>query len=564
MNFNVYLNTLRQKGNLAYEYNPLYNYQTNVDLYIIDNKYIVPSGQAVNIKNGELLVNKGTSNQPKWIDKRGREIPSSDIKTGGNLWAKAGSLIDLDTDQLNFDLNHPVEIEVQPSYDGSVNLILNDNKNIPRLINSRFSVREKDTYEIVDRIGENDTNIYNSKTFDKDTSLYFQYEYNPTITYVGFVKGSLPVGQYCFYFTYCDADDNESDFIAESGLVPVFIGNDSDPRSMDGGIKNQSANKGIQLRLNNIDKSYNYLKIYYVRFFADYQQNRVYECKKIYKRIPINSNTLYIQVNGQEDTEDLDANILNISRFNPKNILTQAQCKNMLFFGNIVKNTDNYKELTDLALRIVPELNVVDNFDKLNEQYISESGDFAYYNSLNIYNKTGYFNQEYYRFGVVFIYQNGTLSNVYNTLGGVLENPEDQDKLSLTGKLYNINGAILTRNYIKVDDYGWVKQDDSNNYTLKGLNVNARGVCQFNYTKSYDDGTIFSVKFKVPGEVSKYLREDLGIRGLFFVRQKCTPNILAQCYLLAMDETLEAPVLEEGKDSAKEYYTERFLTDERT
>ena len=50
--------------------------------------------------------------------------------------------------QLNFDLEHPVDIEIQPSYDGSVNLILNDGKNIPRLINSRFSVREKGTYEI--------------------------------------------------------------------------------------------------------------------------------------------------------------------------------------------------------------------------------------------------------------------------------------------------------------------------------------------------------------------------------------------------------------------------------
>jgi hypothetical protein len=28
----------------------------------------------------------------------------------------------------------------------------------------------------------------------------------------------------------------------------------------------------------------------------------------------------------------------------------------MLFFGNIVKNSDNYKELTDCALRIVPEI----------------------------------------------------------------------------------------------------------------------------------------------------------------------------------------------------------------
>jgi hypothetical protein len=42
-NFEVYVNSLRQKGNLAYEYNPLYNYQTDVDLYIINDKYIVPT-----------------------------------------------------------------------------------------------------------------------------------------------------------------------------------------------------------------------------------------------------------------------------------------------------------------------------------------------------------------------------------------------------------------------------------------------------------------------------------------------------------------------------------------
>ena len=556
--FDVYLNTKRQKGNLAYEYNPLYNYQTDVDLYIYDNKYIIPKGQAINIKNGELLVKKGNN----WIDKRGKVITtfmSQDPAGLTSLWAKEGSLIDMDTEKLNFDLEHPVEIEVQPSYDGSVNLILNDDKNIPRLINSRFSVREKDTYEIVDRIGENDTNIYNSKTFDKDTSLYFQYEYNPHITYLGFVKGVLPVGQYCFYFTYCDADENESDFIAESGLIPVFIGNDTDPQSMDGGIKNQLSNKGISLKLTNIDKSYNYLKVYYVRYFADYNQNRVYECKKIYKKYSINSNVLYLQINGTEDAEDLDANVLNLSRFNPKHILTQAQCKNMLFFGNIVKNSDNYKELTDLALRIVPRLNVVNNFDKLNDQYVSENGEYTYYNSLNIYNKTGYFNQEYYRFGVVFIYQNGTLSNVYNTLGG---NLDDEDSLNLSGELYTVNPPILVRNYVKVDDDGWVKDDST--YEISGKNINGRGVCQFDYSKNYDDKTIFSVKFKVPKEVCKLLKEDLGIRGLFFVRQKCVPNILAQCYLLGMDEELEAPILEETINETKKHYTECFISNSLT
>ena len=550
MDFNVYLNTLRQKGYLAYEYNPFHNYQTDVDLYKIltdVGSVLVPKGQAVNIKNGELLTKKND----KWIDKRGNIINDSQIEdtSQATLYATAGSLIDLDTDQLNFDLKHPVDIQIQPSYDGSVNLILNDNKNIPRLINSRFSSREKNTYEIVDRIGENDTNIYSSSTFDKDTSLYFQYEYNPIIKYMGFISGILPVGQYCFYFTYCDADDNESDYIAETGLIPVFIGNDRDPYSMDGGIKNQSTNKGIKLKLSNIDKSYNYLRVSYVRYFADYQQNRIYEYKKLYKRFPINSDTIYLQITGQEETEDLDPNILNISRFNPKSILTQAQCKNMLFFGNIVKNSDNYKELTDCALRIIPQIVFNNNFQTVNNNYEALDGNLGYYNSINMYNNVGYFDQEYYRFGVVFIYQNGTLSNVYNTLGY---------DLTKNGSLPQCNknlfreeqGVILKREYISITDDGWINNGD---YT-GGLNLNARGVCKFNYGVE-NDYTILGVKFNIPQQVLDFLKEDLGIRGLFFVRQKCVPTILGQCYLLPMDEQMEGPVI----SLKNSFYTECFL-----
>ena len=559
MEFNVYLNTLRQKGYLAYEYNPFHNYQTEVDLYEIDTnvgKVLVPKGQAVNPNNGELLTQKNIIENgisvKKWIDKRGNIIDDAIDTENETLFAKAGSLIDLDTDQLNFDINHPVDITIQPSYDGSVNLILNDDKNIPRLINSRFSVREKGTYEIVDRIGENDTNIYNSKNFDKDTSLYFQYEYNPVIKYMGFVRGNLPVGQYCFYFTYCDADNNESDYIAETGLIPIFIGNDRDPYSMDGGIKNQNTNKGIKLKLSNIDKSYNYLKVYYVRYFADYQQNRVLECKKIVKRFPINSDNVYLQITGYEETEDIDANILNISRFNPKSILTQAQCKNMLFFGNIVKNSDNYKELTDCALRIVPEIIANTNFKTVNNKYEAIDGNLGYYNSINMYNNVGYFDQEYYRFGIVFIYQNGTLSNVYNTLGYDLV--KNQSIPSCNKKLFEKNGAILKRQYIQITDDGWV---NNSNYD-SGLNLNARGVCKINYGIT-DDSTILGVKFNIPQEVLDFLKEDLGIRGLFFVRQKCVLTILGQCYLLPMDEQLEAPVLEIKETNKIEYYTECFL-----
>lgn len=37
----------------------------------------------------------------------------------------------------NINLENPIDIECQPSYDGTVNLILNDDINPPRIINTR-------------------------------------------------------------------------------------------------------------------------------------------------------------------------------------------------------------------------------------------------------------------------------------------------------------------------------------------------------------------------------------------------------------------------------------------
>jgi hypothetical protein len=53
----------------------------------------------------------------------------------------------------------------------------------PRLINTRFSTTGKNTYEIIDRKGNNDTNIYDQgESFDIDTSLYKLTSYIPKLT----------------------------------------------------------------------------------------------------------------------------------------------------------------------------------------------------------------------------------------------------------------------------------------------------------------------------------------------------------------------------------------------
>ena len=558
-NIKVYLNTLRQKGYLVYEYNPFHNYQTNVNIYQYDydDKFLIPEGCAINIKNGMILHQKNS----KWVDDQNNPVENNNIIRWDNpncsLLYKAGSLIDLDTNKLNFDLNHPVDITVQSSYDGSVNLILNDGKNVPRLINSRFSAREKGTYEIVDRIGENDTNIYGSETFDKDTSLYFQYNKNPLVEFLGLYEGgNLLSGAYCYYFTYCDADDNESDIAAETGIIHVFLGNNGNPTSMEGGIKNMNSHKQIILKISDLDRSYNYLKIYQIRYFADYGQNKVSECKKFIQKYPIKSSKVTIQINGNEPYEDIDPNILNLSAFNPKDVLTQAQCKNMLFFGNIHKNTDNYKELQDCALRIIPKIEKIE-LKSIDNNYRTNGTTSAYYSSVNMYDSTGYFNNEYYRFGVVFIYNNGTLSNVYNTLGGIISEKTVPYK---NNTMYeNENSPVLVRKYLQIDDSNWVKNLDSF-FTSNIEYANSKGVCKLQYTDPVGHDDVLGIKFDIPPEVINFLKEDLGVRGLFFVRQKRMANLIAQCYLMPFDELLEAPVLEVKQDEETNYYTECFLT----
>ena len=94
------------------------------------------------------------------MDSKGRRPGDDGYNPDDPELMEAGTIVDLDTKDLQFDLNSPLEITAQSSYDGSVNLIFNDNKNIPRLINSRFSVLQNNTYEIVDRVGNNDTNLY--------------------------------------------------------------------------------------------------------------------------------------------------------------------------------------------------------------------------------------------------------------------------------------------------------------------------------------------------------------------------------------------------------------------
>lgn len=508
LSLSYYLNQIRPYGNIVYEYNPLRNYRLSSDTVI----------------NGELV--------------------------------EAGSIVDLDTDGFNFSLNNPLEIDAQSSYDGSVNLIFNDNRNIPRLVNSRFSVLQNNTYEIVDRIGNNDTNLYDSEQFDLDTSLYKRVNTIPTITFNSVLpSGNLKVGNYVIYIKYADADGNETDFVGESGIISCFIGGDRDPFSIDGGFRDQLASKSISLTVSDIDSSYDYIKVYYTRSTSDVDSNRVVTAHEIDRKFPVRNNSCNVIITGSEETKDIPVSDINIQYSIIDKAKSQTVCQNMLFLGNSCKPDMMYKDLSDISLRLLPYLIESDSerfIGKTSYDYSDlsdQSYSHEYYNTLNIYNKVGYWNEEIYRFGVVYIMKDGSLSPVYNIRGkNGIPKFEELQSAYLQSDLWKYENNEKVRNYIPIDE---------STFDVSGTSYleNAKGVLRIN-TDS-DSRKVYGIGIAIPTEVSEYL--NTLVQGLFIVRQKRIPTILAQAYVMPRDLEAEVPLINYGGS----YIAERFLDNDR-
>jgi hypothetical protein len=436
-----------------------------------------------------------------------------------NLESPEGALDDFNTDKIKFDVNHPLDIEVQPSYDGSVNLIINDDKNPPLLINSRFSVQENKTYIIPDHAGENDTNIYSEDQVELDTRLYKTVTKIPKLEFLGLSNnGNFKCGTYHFYFKYSDVDNNETDFITESGIVTCHIGNINTPSSIRMGMQDENSNKSIKFKLSNIDTQYDLVKIYYTRTTSDISQQDIVTANLIDSKFVISDTELDITLTGFENTVDISINDINLMYELADSVKCQAQCQNMLFFGNINKPKIQYKELEDLSLRIIPEVYTDgDTIGNLDFNYVDRSGKNSneYYNAKNLYYNLGYWPEEYYRIGVVYILKDYTLSPVFNIRG--LDLTAEQGN----AKAFAIEDIAKRRVYVEFDNKGYIIDRD-NPFD------NTKGVIKLPYQQVITSEGVkpLGLKFNISSELKTEL--DSHVKGFFFVRQKRIPTILAQ------------------------------------
>lgn len=262
----------------------------------------------------------------------------------------------------------------------------------------------------------------------------------------------------------------------------------------------------------------------------------------------------------------------------------------MLFFGNIREEILDYKELLDLSLRFVAyPIREVD-YTPVSHDYDSTNVG-NYIDPTFIYNYTGYMEHEVYRFGIVYIKENGSLSPVFN-IRGMYFNANNQSytyyplyTVETDDEGNTVGGAEPERNYIVYNEAtGIMYQDSSDGSSVTSSTLeNVYGIVRL-HTQQSDavDETRSVLGIQICTQDTELLYQslkDLGVKGYFFVRQKRKPLRLCQAYVIGTDLESHTPLLYVDKnsttinsssvddnttsDDTAMLIAERFLTDDK-
>ena len=498
-------------------------------------------------------------------------------------------LTDFTTGKLNFDLQHPVDIITQEHYDGSVNLIINDDKNIPRLINSRFSVQEDKQFLIPDHRGSKDTNIYDESTFEVDTNLKAIPLKIPALEYLGLLpnQGKLSCGAYTFYFKLSDADGNETEVVAESGIVQTHIGEPNNPSTIRMGLENENTNKAVRFKVSNIDSGFDYIHVYYARSSSGSDLAIAETYHKVDFNYPIINNQCDIVVTGNESIINVEQKELYTDFAELQSVKTQTENNNVLFFGNVSKIEHDYDALQRIAWKIIPKERrgrkaLIGNINTEYQSNNTEDNSYCYYNSKNTYYYLGYWPDEIYRFGIVYIFNDNSVSPVFNIQGmdfSQIDSLPDDLKRDYSRAFFQ-NGD--THWEATTEDYYFNKSIEINNtvHDITSLKLNSRGVIKFSKDKNIarsNGGVVQPIPVGIEFDLSligkerydnnedKNYEETLkehGIKGFFFVRQKRIPTIFCQGVAIGVtkQDYGSIPVL---KNMQGQYEVESFLQPSR-
>lgn len=430
---------------------------------------------------------------------------------------------------LGYSTANPVTMEIQPSYDGSVNLIITDGVNPVRMVNSAFSVLPNEKYKLIERRGTYPTNYYSSDeleslTLIRNSNCLSNISLNE-VTSGGQLKG----GNYTFYVKFGDDDFNQTDVVAESSIVSIFNGNDCTPYTISGTLLDERTDKKVSLTIEGLDTNYSKIYIYYSREYSDTLGYRLTEYGVFKKPFTIDKakTSQKIWLTGYEQTETINSEEINIDYHTVDYARAEAQQQSMLFLGNVGQSETYqlYNELQSVANTIETTISCDKKLSSVsflyNKNTTCSANNAEYYSTQNIYNNLGYWPNEWYRFGVVFILNDGSTTPVFNMRGGYFT-PDGANKWKRVG--WNGEGTTPS---------GVFKTPDANILTSDGIQP------------LYFTFTIGSL----PPEV----------KGYFYVRQKRIPTTICQGLRLGVDKRSHLPITWNGKT----WITQSFLSVER-
>lgn len=459
---------------------------------------------------------------------------------------KEGEITDFSTSEISYNLKNFVDVETQLSYDDSINLILNNDESAPRIINTQFRKLGNNRYEYLTRNQSVSTNLYDEDNLVSTTDLFLRSNIWPIIDLVKVGEsGQLMGGNYVFYIKYCDEDFNESEVVAESGIVSIFKG--TLPSTANGALLDERTNKHIELKISNIDNSFKKFYLYYSRDTSDLNGISLTKCYKLSDPMVVSANGT-VTITGYENVEEISAETLLIKYNYFTAAKTHAVTQNMLFLGNVKTSEKDYPELQQASYKIGVTLrqketsigyitsNYASNYDMSNE----------YYNPKNIYYYLGYWPDEYYSLGICYILNDGTVTNSFPLYGG-----------------------SLTLNTLHSSNDGSDNWDDKKyevNKVLEGFN-NTGGIFKLpkieiiNHIKKTVNPLYFEFIFSE--SALKQLKK-LDVIGYFFTRTKRIPTSLFQGFSIGIDETSGIPMPYVSSGSKVGYIAESFLDENKS
>ena len=355
-------------------------------------------------------------------------------------------------------------------------------------------------------------------------------------------------------------------------MVSIFKGTQFG--SITSGFRDENSYKSVKFLISDIDPAYQYINVYYTRSSSDINENAVVQAYKIDQKFLVN-NSLMCQVfiTGNEQKTAITVDEINPQYQIAQNVQTQESCQNMLFFGNVQNQNIDYTELSDLSLRFTARANTEQSYDPGTHDYNVASRN-TYVDPLFIYNFTGYQNHEIYRFGIVYLLKNGTLSPVFN-IRGMYFNEKDTEYTNFP--VLQQKDGQQSRLYISSNEDTGIVYKDGNDASTEATESleNIYGVLRIETGLNQEISNVIGVQIDIQDRDALFqeLRKH-NIKGYFFVRQKRIPLRLCQAFTIGVDGESNTPLLYTDSNTVvnsksktadlKDFYiAERFLSDDK-